>query len=245
MEIFTQRPAATRVAGFHAWKGLGRRVVKGTKGIRIYAPMTGCRRSSEKLKTEEESSGKRRQGVYGFRAVYVIDEADTEGEPLPSLTAGGEGDAREPLTQLHRFLSDKGIQVGFDTTIAPALGLSYKGRIAILPGLTEAETFTTLLHETAHELLHSVAEHHTETTKTLRETEAEAVAFVVASHYGIESLDSSSDYIQLYNGDASTLKQSFIRIHTASTQIIAGMDLPTNDEKKITTPTDFALPLAA
>ncbi len=56
--------------------------------------------------------------------------------------------------------------------------MSYRGRIAILPGRSKAEEFSTLVHETAHELLHK-AERRTTITKTVRETEAEAVAFVV------------------------------------------------------------------
>jgi hypothetical protein len=37
--ICSQRPDATRVAGFHAWKDLGRSVKKGEKGIRILAQL--------------------------------------------------------------------------------------------------------------------------------------------------------------------------------------------------------------
>jgi hypothetical protein len=55
--------------------------------------------------------------------------------------------------------------------------MSYGGRIALLPGQSKAEEFSTLFHEAAHEMLHK-AERRTETTKTVRETEAEAVAFV-------------------------------------------------------------------
>ena len=56
--------------------------------------------------------------------------------------------------------------------------MSYGGRIAILPGQSKAEEFSTLVHEAAHEMLHK-AERRTATTKTIRELEAESVAFVV------------------------------------------------------------------
>ena len=62
--------------------------------------------------------------------------------------------------------------------------MSYGGRIAILPGQSKAEEFSTLVHETAHELLHK-AERRTATTKTVRETEAESVAFVVGKAVGL------------------------------------------------------------
>jgi hypothetical protein len=44
LEIARQMPTATRVAGFWAWKNLGRSVNAGAKGIRILAPMVGVRR---------------------------------------------------------------------------------------------------------------------------------------------------------------------------------------------------------
>src|ERR1035437_2278015 len=47
LQIARQRPTATRVAGFHAWKELGRFVKRGEKGIQILAPMVGQRRNKD------------------------------------------------------------------------------------------------------------------------------------------------------------------------------------------------------
>ena len=94
------------------------------------------------------------------------------------------GDPGENIDRLAAFLNSKGIQLVYNEKIAPALGMSYGGRIAILPGQSKAETFATLVHETAHELLHQ-SERRTATTKTVRETEAEAVAFVVGKAVGL------------------------------------------------------------
>ena len=98
--------------------------------------------------------------------------------------------------------------MSYNANIAPALGMSYGGRIAILPGQSKAEEFSTLVHETAHELLHK-AERRTATTKTVRETEAEAVAFVVGKAVGLVTGTASADYIQLYHGNASLLAESW------------------------------------
>jgi hypothetical protein len=58
------------------------------------------------------------------------------------------------------------------------------------------------VHELAHEMLHKV-ERRTATTKTVRETEAEAIAFVIGNGVGLETGTKSADYIQLYHGNAS------------------------------------------
>ena len=46
--------------------------------------------------------------------------------------------------------------------------------------------FITLVHELAHEMLHKT-ERRTATTKTVRETEPEAIAFVVSQAIGLHS----------------------------------------------------------
>jgi hypothetical protein len=61
------------------------------------------------------------------------------------------------------------------------------------------------------------AERRTLTTKTVRETEAEAVAFVVCHALGLETGTGSSDYIQLYQGDANLLKESLEVVQRTST----------------------------
>jgi hypothetical protein len=64
--IWAQCPTATRVAGFHAWKDLGRSVKKGEKAIRILAPHSQIRRG--KGRAERENAARGRISVrYGFR----------------------------------------------------------------------------------------------------------------------------------------------------------------------------------
>ena len=104
------------------------------------------------------------------------------------------GDPGESIERLAAFLKSKGIQLVFTESIAPAKGVSYGGRIAILPGQSKAEEFSTLVHEVAHELLHK-AERRTTTTKVVKETEAEAVAFVVGKAVGLKVGTASADYV--------------------------------------------------
>ncbi len=177
LEIARQRPDATRVAGMYAWNQLGRRVKKGEHGIHILAPMIGTRRKPD-AEAEKDIRTQNQPVLVGFRSVYVFDVAQTEGKDLPELAARVSGDVGAYRERLIDFTVAQGIQIEFKESIAPALGMSYGGKIALLPGQGRAEEFSTLVHELAHEMLHK-AERRTATTKTVRETEAEAIAFVV------------------------------------------------------------------
>jgi hypothetical protein len=148
LQIARQRPTATRVAGFSAWKELGRFVKRGEKGIQILAPVTGYRRRKDE--TEGETDSKPQPVLMGFRAVYVFDYAQTEGVDLPELEHTISGEVGGNRDRLIAFLAQQNIALELNENIAPALGVSYGGRIALLPGQSKAEEFTTLVHETAH-----------------------------------------------------------------------------------------------
>jgi N-terminal domain of anti-restriction factor ArdC len=216
LQIARQRPTATRVAGIRTWNEMGRFVKKGEKGIQILAPMTGYRRRRNDAE-EQEPESKPQPVLIGFRAVYVFDVAQTEGADLPEFEHSITGEAGEHRDRLIDFLAQQNIALEFNEKIAPALGVSYGGKIALLPGQSKAEEFVSLVHETAHELLHK-ADRRTMTTQTVRETEAEAVAFIVGQAVGLEMGRASSDYIQMYAGNAALLAESLEVIQrTAST----------------------------
>jgi hypothetical protein len=160
--------------------------------------------------------------LIGFRAVYVFDIGQTEGADLPEADRSITGEVGGNRDRLISFLAQQNIRLEFSERIAPALGVSYGGKIALLPGQSQAEEFTTLVHETAHELLHR-AERRTITTQTVRETEAEAVAFIVGQAVGLEMGTASSDYIQLYHGNAALLAESLEVIQRTSAVILAAI----------------------
>ena len=220
LQIARQRPTATRVAGIRTWNEMGRFVKKGEKGIQILAPMMGYRRrKSTDGESEEEPGSKPQSVLIGFRAVYVFDVAQTEGTDLPEFEHSVTGEVGEHRDRLIDFLAQQNIALEFNEKIAPALGVSYGGKIALLPGQSKAEEFVTLVHETAHELLHK-AERRTMTTQTVRETEAEAVAFIVGQAVGLEMGKASSDYIQMYAGNATLLAESLEVIQRTASAIL-------------------------
>lgn len=216
--IYMQCPNATHVAGFHAWLRMRRHVRKGEKGIVILAPIVGHKKSIDGELLEDEQTK-----VFGFRAAHVFDISQTDGEPLPEF-AIVKGDPREHLEALKALVVSHAIALDYDSAIAPAKGLSRGGRITLLPDQSAAEEFSTLIHELAHEKLHR-AERRTETTKTIRETEAEAVAFVVCHAIGLDTNTAAADYIKLYNGDRATLSASLQFIQSTAAEILAALNV--------------------
>ena len=213
MLIATQKPTATHVAGFNAWHKLGRFVKKGERGILILAPVVRRKaETSEQTETDESST------AVGFRAVYVFDVSQTDGQELPKI-GSVQGDPREYRERLAKSIAEQAIALEYSEDIAPARGTSSGGKITLLPGQSPAEEFATLAHELAHEIMHR-DERRSATSKRIRETEAEAVAFVVCSAIGLDTGTAAQDYIGLYGGDAKLLSESLQYVQRTSSQIL-------------------------
>ena len=215
--IASQRPTATRVAGYQTWQQLGRWVKRGEKSITIIAPVVSARREPNPAGSREQGSEEVRR-ISGFRSAHVFDVDQTEGRPLPALSRT-TGDPREFTDKLKAFVARQGIALEYDRAIAPAHGMSSGGRIRLVPDLPAAEEFSVLAHETAHELLHQKAERAT-LDKTTLETQAEAVAFVVCRGVGLETHSAAADYIALYKGDANTLAKSLAAVQETASRIL-------------------------
>ena len=208
--ILLQYPTATFIAGFAAWKKMGRFVRKGEKAIKIIAPIL----YRENLDEKEPN-----QILRGFRIANVFDVSQTDGNPLPQTP---NWKSPQKNAELHKrllgFAKGKGIQIHIKDLEGEAQGLSKGGCIVLSP----KAGIKTFFHEIAHELLHQQRECHI--TKNQMELEAEAIAFVVSRHFGIEDLN-SSNYLIL-NG---TSKEMFIdhmtRIKTTSAEIINALEI--------------------
>jgi antirestriction protein ArdC len=199
--ISLARPDASKAAGYQTWRKLGRRVKKGEHGIAIMAPIV-----RRKQKDEDETA----EEVFAFKTGYVFDVSQTEGKPLPEATQT-RGDPSEWTSRLKAFPDGQGIQLVHLGSTSPAEGASLGGAIGVRRGLSAAAEFSVLCHEAAHELMHR-EDRDQNSSKTTRETEAEAVAFVVCQAVGLDTNSSSSDYIGLCAGDKETLARSLGRI---------------------------------
>jgi hypothetical protein len=211
--IWSQKPEATRVAGFQTWKKLQRYVVAGSKGIAIFAPMTFKDKAAAKDGTEQESTR------VWFRVVYVFDVSQTGGESLPSLPTECTGNGAESLCRrLLSFAVAQGITVETRPIDGSAHGYaSDKGmRITLSDSLTYADRAAVLIHEISHCLLHFGE---SKPNLKQRELEAEATSFVVASHFGLNP--QSKFYLAAYGVKASDLLESLPVIQTTAAQIIS------------------------
>ncbi len=220
MLIMIQCPDASRVAGFQTWKSMDRFVKKGEKGIVIIAPMI--------IKDKDAKSDRHQSSdddpIVRFRAVHVFDISQTEGESLPAPDRI-VGDPGVHLAKLESAIQSHGITLETEQTLGGAEGRSSGGTISVIDSLSDAERFSVLVHEWAHEILHQV-DRKARASKTIRETEAESVAFTVCHSIGLETGTASSDYIQIYNGDKATLLESLDRIQNAACTIIEAINDP-------------------
>ena len=212
MMILAQKPEATSVAGIRTWNRLGRFVRKGEKGIAIFAPMVFKGQDDPKATDDE---GKR----IAFRVVHVFDLSQTDGDPLPEPETV-TGDPDKHLEDLKRVVSEKCIQLEYRDDLGAAKGVSCKGTIKLLSGMTAADEFSVLAHELAHELMHTDRRG---MDRKRAELEAEAVACILCRYAGLDSGAVHSDYIQLYSGSKEALAESLEAIQRTASGIIEAM----------------------
>jgi hypothetical protein len=178
---------------------------------------SSCRRAGTH---QQEHNDPDDEVVSTFKTAYVFDISQTEGNQLPEF-ARAQGDPGAYLERLKRFVAARGIKLERgDLRIAE--GASIGGTILLKASLAPAEEFSTVVHEFAHEMLHQDPANRPK-DKTVREAEAEAVAYVVCQGIGLDANTASSDYIQLYDGDKKTLMASLERIQRTAAEILEGV----------------------
>ena len=210
--ILITKPYASFVAGFHKWKSMGRWVKKGESGIPILAPL---------LIKEELGDGDEIKRLVGFKVVYVFDVAQTDGEPLPESPNWKSPEKNHQLNQrLIQYAKSQGISVKFKRLPGEIQGISKGGSIDI--DLTAGTK--TLVHEIAHELLHQRKANLQ--SRSIKELEAESVAYVVCKYFGLEVLN-SPNYLSLYEVSTNDMLVHFERIRNTANEIIANLHLNT------------------
>jgi N-terminal domain of anti-restriction factor ArdC len=213
--ILVQRPDATQVAGFHAWRKLGRFVMKGEKGIRIVVPHV------RKVETDDDDAKRR---VTGFGVGTIFDVSQTTGEPLPTVAVpvleGAEG------SELYDRLTGLVAQEGLSLERRPAEAMqrdvmgfySPKERSIVVREAAPLQMAKTLCHELAHHFSGRLD------TREESETIAEATAYVVCAHHGLDSGERSFPYVATWCQDPVVFKQVLGTVQRVSAQIIEKLD---------------------
>lgn len=229
--IALQRPDASHVAGFNKWKELGRWVKRGEKGIAIFAPMMFAKKDAE---TGEKTG----EMLRGFRIVHVFDIAQTEGKPLPvppmpeQLTGDQDGGIFPALVD---FATHGGLTVLPDfATFPDERNGDYsplEHQIRIRAGLSILQRAKTMAHECAHWILHTSDEGRA-LAREVKETEAEAAAFLALARFGFPSDAYSFAYIAHWAaGDMKILEASLERINKAADEIAYAVESRLSEAK--------------
>jgi hypothetical protein len=205
-------PDATRVAGFRTWQTLKRRVLKGSKAIKILAPYKKKVTDTDPVTKEEKE-----KRITLFIPVNVFDVSQTEGEALPDIDISVTGDNyKDFLDNLVSLCKDKSIEVKFENLAINGLyGFSKGGEIAVTNTESINTQVNTLIHEIAHELLHKGENTF---SKQEKEIQAEGTAYVVTKHFGMEN--KSFNYLALYDADYKKIMDNLKSVAEASKEII-------------------------
>lgn len=219
------------VATFQAWKREKRFVKKGEKGIAILQPCPWKRTETDPRTGEDREVG----GIF-FKVLYVFDLTQTEGEPFEPAkpvceNPTGEAPVSDVVAFARRLECVRGVEMrprqAFDHPTAQGWFNPTTKEIVVVTGEEheQASLFATMVHETAHAILHGDDPHHDRAEK---EIEAESVSYIVCKALGLDTAGFSFPYVATWAGkDKDALKaieKSGERIAKAARQILDAIE---------------------
>ena len=242
--IAMQRPDATLVAGYNAWKNkFNRYVKKGEKGIQIIAPVPVKEREErEKIDKDTGLTVLNENGepeievvervIPRFRVTTVFDYAQTDGEPLPTLEVNELTAHVKDYTLLKEAIEQVSpVPIRFGEIEGGAKGYySHMDKeICVRADMGESQTIKTMIHEVAHAMLHDndqMKQRGEEKDQLTKETEAESIAFTVCSALGIDTSDYSFPYVASWASgkELKELKDSMDTIRLTSADFLEKLE---------------------
>ena len=245
--IAMQKPDASLIAGFTAWKNqFQRNVKKGEKGIKIIAPSPfKIKQETEEIDPQTQKPVIGRDGkpvteekeitIPAYKVVSVFDVSQTEGKELPDIAVDAlTGDVEQYSDFFAALEKTSPVPIGFEKIEGGAHGYYHleDKRIALDEGMSELQTLKTAIHEIAHAKLHDIDlnapkdEQQPRVDRRTREVEAESVAYTVCQHYGLDTSDYSFGYVAGWSSgrELAELKSSLETIRSAAADIINSID---------------------
>lgn len=253
MLIHSQKPNATRVAGFNKWRDdFGRHVKRGEKGIQIIAPIF-YKKKIEEMKRDPDTDApildkdgkaifeEKEVKVPMFKVVSVFDVSQTEGRPLPELATNLTGDVKQFEIFMEALRRSAPVPIEFKPMDENMDGYFNEAvqNIAIREGMSEVQTVSAAIHEIAHSKLHNYekaqaeavagdenAEQPVKKDRRTEEVEAESISYTVCQYYGIETGENSFGYIASWSKDKELkeLRASLETINKTSAELIDDVD---------------------
>lgn len=210
--ILAQNPNAKYVTSLNKWnKEFGRYINKGEKALKIIAPNIHLKKDSEGNPMLDKEG--KPVTYMTFQVKSVFDVSQTKGKELPkALQPVKENLSDLDYANLYRSLKtiadNNHVQVRFEQLENGRRGRynPKNNEIVIHKDMGKAQIIKTFLHETAHSELHH--SHHQQTenlTYSNAELQAESVAYVVASYYGMDTAEHSFGYLAKWTDDKKAL----------------------------------------
>ncbi|WP_345702785.1 ArdC-like ssDNA-binding domain-containing protein [Pseudonocardia eucalypti] len=225
--------ALSQVAGYRTWQSMQRQVRRGERALKVLAPVR--RRLTDEEAAARVGKGQPAYGddgrplmvVCGFRTENVWDISQTDGEALPTaptemiLRGAGPAGLWDGLVHL---VEAAGYRLERNPARNGAHGWTNCADrvVSVRPDVDEAEAVRVL----AHELGHIRADHeHREIARAQRETEADGIAYVIATACGLDLEESAAGYVAGWsNGDPELLRTAAETVHKAATAILADLE---------------------
>lgn len=214
MLIRLQCPISSRVAGFRAWNHLGRRIIPGSKGLKILAPYT-----RKTVRLDAVTGDENEVDFTAFFPVTVFDVSQTFGKDLPQLDIDLSGSSHEwMISRLTAFCLSHHIRLETKNIGVNGLyGYSQGGTIVLSANQSPNMQVNTLVHEIAHELLHHSPEGK-RSSKSEQEIQAEGTAYVVCQALGLQT--KSPQYLASYTKETKQLLEQLCVISKTAKEIL-------------------------
>jgi pcfD len=240
--ILSQYPNASLIASHTDWKAKGRYINKGSKAIRVYAPIFGYKKDEEGNFIKDEKGRKIPTGeIVAWRLAPVFDVSQTNGKEIPKQLYELTENFKSPEAFTSIFNAVKKCTtatVSFgDMNLSPGARGYYipaTHEIVIKKGMSTYHTLKTEIHEVVHSVLHNKQNEFISAAQM--EFEAESVAYIVCNHFGVDTSDYSFGYLSSWTEAGSKLEefeQSLATICNTAKSLITQIEKEINQELNI------------
>lgn len=208
--ILINMQGGTIAQSYNKWKAKERCVNKGEKShINVFAPM---------FKKELKADGTKEDKLIGFRLVPVFDVKQTDGKAL-EYDHNSVEDMDIPYSKVAGVMGKLCKADVVEEITGTARGYSDGKKLVVSEMSNDADKTKTLIHESAHHLVHTGDKKQTKVSRATGEVEAESVAYLVMSYLGMD-FDLSKKYVASWKSGIGEARHGLI-IRTADKMIKA------------------------